>query len=580
MNRKNSIRFLSGLLLVLFCLSLILGGVVVQATNESVAFPRIHSERVVTPEIGDALVVNDTIEFSADPGEIVKSMDAFSIGFPTDYRQNLIYYFAQDTEGKLQTTFVPSGANELDWIVVSFGQNRDVSGGGSYKFSVISVFSGQIEVGNKLTFRADFPLVPGLPVNAEICNVTFRLPVGANFTSSSRTFSNNTVDSQLILYTNVSPLKAGMTIPSWVNFTSPAFVLLDVNKLERGIHIDPLGKVTIEDHYTISNLRGNANIKLILPSNATNISVKDIYGAYGIDKMNVTDETEYTQVALSIRNALTSEREFELLVVCELPFWEYSAQTDWQNYKLNASLSRPTWILKNFTIEIFLPEGGVFESSTLETEMKTDFLTETLIHSEYDVTRFHPSSFEVSYRYSILWATFRPTLWTATAIFLLSIIYMTVRVSSKQSPTPIVSQLSTDLLRRFVEIYDERRRLMTERDDLSERMRKGKISRRQHRLRRSSLDARFSRQQRDSIAIRREIQTSGGRYADYMKRLEMAETRIETLDRDIERLEAQYQRKQVSADVHKKLLDEYGAGKRSAESTLDEIILRIREEIR
>jgi hypothetical protein len=573
LNKVAPLRFLSFLILasILF-LTFLSNFEVAKAENNVLIFPNIHVNRIVEFENGGALVINDTFTFSANANQNVTSLELFQIGFPAVYTDNLRYYFAYDSKGKLSMNL-----NNESWIEVEFPNLIDVSSGGSYNFTIIYVFSKLIEAGENRSFRAVFPLYPILTRKADFCKVTVRLPTGANFTGSSTSFLNSTVDSRIVLFNETCLLEPFRSVSSWVNFTASDFVLLEIEEMRRELRIDAFGELYVADHYEIANFKGD-KLSFILPKNATNISLQDIFGAYDQSKMSVTKKEKYTEIDVTLRNAILAENKMDFLIAYEIPFWEYAIHDAWYIYRLNVSLVRPDWILKQFVLVVTLPEGAVYQSSTTPLSLEKSFLSEKLKMLANNVTRFHNLDFDLNYQYTILWVSFRPTLWTGVVIALFGVTFFLVRKPKLEAVA--VEPALIELLRKFVETYDERRRLMLDRESLEQRVQRGKISRRQYRLRRSSIDNRLSKLAKDSTELRKRIEAAGGRFAEMMKKLEIAETMLETLDRDIERLEVRYQREEISSEARRRLLEEYNRGKEQAENTIQEIVLRLREEIK
>ncbi|MEM2111288.1 MAG: hypothetical protein QXX08_05350, partial [Candidatus Bathyarchaeia archaeon] len=128
LNKKTSPRFLSCLILALMLFLMFLSNsVVVKTESNAVVFPDIQVSRIVEFENGGAFVINDTVTFLANASQNVISFELFQIGFPTVYKDNLVYYFAHGSEGRLLANL----KNE-SWIEVKFPSLIDVSNGGSY----------------------------------------------------------------------------------------------------------------------------------------------------------------------------------------------------------------------------------------------------------------------------------------------------------------------------------------------------------------------------------------------------------------------------------------------------------------
>ena len=521
---------------------------------------------------------------SSDIGQHVGPLEEFQIGFPLQYRGCLAHFIAYDDSGRLQATLNDpiNGAGFL-WIDVVFREPVNVSGGISYDFTVVSFFSGLVGA-NQTLFRGDFPAYPALKVEASFCNVTVMLPVEGKFESHSPDLLNRTVDSRQVLYSEKAPLEAFMNISSWVEFSAyiSDFLLLDVAEWSREVKIDGLGGIAVADLYRIIN-RGDRSIDritFVLPPNATGVSVQDAYATYAASKIVMNDFQEYAEVKVSLREALRAEEQVRLLIVYGLPFEEYVAQRGWQDYIVNVSVARPyDWILRRSKVTVTLPEGAELRLSSKEPSRieKEGFLAK-IEFAQDNVTRFHELNVNVEYRYLILWTSFRPTLWVGTAVALLGGVFFIRRMSRPEAA--VTFALPSDVVGKFVDSHEEKRRLRSKLESLERQVRRGKISRRSYRLRRSSLDGRLSRLQRDLASLGAEIEAGSRRHAEWIRQLETAEAEIETLDRDIGRVEVRYRRREISAEARRRLLDEYSRIKERAENRIAEILLSLREEIR
>jgi DNA repair exonuclease SbcCD ATPase subunit len=141
-------------------------------------------------------------------------------------------------------------------------------------------------------------------------------------------------------------------------------------------------------------------------------------------------------------------------------------------------------------------------------------------------------------------------------------------------------RVSPEELRRFVEAYEEKRRIVSELEVLETKVRKGKIPRRRYKIRRKTLESRISSLNRRIAELKERIRRAGARYADAIRQLEVAETELETVEVDIRRIEARYRRGEVSRGVYRRLLEEYNKRKEKALVTIDGVLIRFSEEIR
>jgi len=588
LTREASTRSLpSSLLVILFLLLLVANSAIAKAQEGTPSFPSIQVNRIVQIDNGGALIINDKVRLSCDAGQNVLALGDFLLGFPIENKDELTYYFAYDASGKLQKSIDTSlNRPEFSWIKVFFPQSINVSDGGSYEFTVVHVFSGLVKVDGTSAFRADFPLYPSLTEQANFCDVTVNFPSGAIYTSASPVFSNMTIDSSQILYNETAALPAFANMASWARFTSSDFIALEVEELKRDFKIGAWQDFSVTDFYQISN-ENAAKIPFILPSNATEISVQDVYGTYDQSSLSIKSGEGYTQVDVSLREELKTAKKVKILIAYKLPFSAYVSQNGWQDFALKFGLTKPkTWVIRNFIVTVSLPEGGEFQPDTRTLpnfeRLEREGFTETAIFAYKDVTKFQEFTLSIEYRYLILWAVLRPALWTGTGVAIVGAAAFLLRKAPKQ-PKPaavVTAALPLEILRKFIERYEERRKITLDLKTLEQQVKRGKISRRQYKLRKSSLDRRLSRLQKDSAELRKEVESAGGRYAERMRRLETSETEIETLDRDISRAETRYRRGEISAEAHRRLLGEYNRRKEKAEDNLTEVLLRLKEEIR
>ncbi len=145
-------------------------------------------------------------------------------------------------------------------------------------------------------------------------------------------------------------------------------------------------------------------------------------------------------------------------------------------------------------------------------------------------------------------------------------------------PKVAVGVRSRDI-RSFVDAYEKKRRIVLEIESLRIRVRKGKIPRRRYKVRRRTLETRLNALSRSLTDLKEKLRASGGRYRDLMRRLEVAETEISGVEANIESIEARHRRGELSLGAYRKLLADYERRKDKAETAIDEILIRLREEI-
>jgi len=151
---------------------------------------------------------------------------------------------------------------------------------------------------------------------------------------------------------------------------------------------------------------------------------------------------------------------------------------------------------------------------------------------------------------------------------------VTVAVPSRVArPTP-------DNLRRFVESYEEKMKILTEIDALEVRVQKGKIPRRRYKVQKRTLEMRVEALSRNLGELKESMRSAGGHYADLMRQLEVAESEISDVEANIRNIEARQNRGEVTLELYRNRMEEYRRRKEKSETTINGILLRLREETR
>jgi len=379
--------------------------------------------------------------------------------------------------------------------------------------------------------------------------------------------------------THGSYMVKAASMPIIANLNSAANETFVVDEWRREITVDAWGGIYVNDYYLIFNNQseGIYEITFLLPANASDISLQDAYGDYSKNVMTISLREEYTQVNILLKEILKPGERNEFLIVYRLPSSRYLSQKSWQDYTLELNLTKPeNWFVRKFSLVISLPEGAELKSfSGTGYKAERQGLSTKVIFTEQDLTEFHNPHMILEYRYFILWAAFKPMIWTAAAVLIGAAFFLIKRFLH---PAAVVTPTSPSILRKFVELYEEKRRLFMELESLQKQFRMGRLSRRKLRLRRKTLNQRLVALNKRLAELKDQIIAVARRYEDMLKDLETAEAEIETLNIDIERVEARFRRREISADVRRRLLEEYGRIKKQAENTISNILLRLQEE--
>jgi len=536
---------------------------------------------------GALVIINDTLKLSPKAGKSTVLLQNFSLGFPFQYGFNLDYCFAYEASNngtwldvELDTGLGRLGFYGVNVIFPEPGVN--IGNGESYNLTVIFVFSNLVSSETATLLKLDFPMYPSLTQNASVCNVTVILPPKANFTDSTfhgkgLDFNITTLgDSQILKHPKRS-LESFEYEPAWLSFnmSAVAFPIIEFNEVKREIILDQWGSIHISNCYSVTN-RGYdiSNVKVGFPEGAHDLAVRDEMGRIG--KL-----TEKETVMVYIRETLHTDETEKFFLSYRIPWEKYVSQHNRLNYDLNFTFfERFNWTIRKLTISITLPQGAEFQSSNPLNphSIEKSVFQETVTFAFFNVTPFEDLKFGVSYGYLVFWASFYPTLWMGVLIIIASAIAFLWR--APKPPAVSMVPVPPEDIRSFVETYEGKTRILSELESMAEKLRKGKIPRRRYKVRKKMLEGRLSTLSRDLSNLGGKIRTAGTKYANIMRQIEVAETMLEGVEKDIRRIEARYRRGEISKGAYGKLIEEYHRRMERARTTIDGVLLRLREEIR
>jgi chromosome segregation ATPase len=170
------------------------------------------------------------------------------------------------------------------------------------------------------------------------------------------------------------------------------------------------------------------------------------------------------------------------------------------------------------------------------------------------------------------------------ALAIVGCIAIVVITRSKGLTAAIIPTAATllrpEYLKSFIESYEEKMKILGEIDSLEEKVHKGRIPRQRYKIQRKTLETRVETLSRSLADYREKMRTAGGHYASMMRELEVAEIELNEVEANIKSIEARHSRGELSLEGHRKLLGDYERRKEKTETTIDGILLRLREEIR
>ncbi|MFA5365810.1 MAG: hypothetical protein WC325_11575 [Candidatus Bathyarchaeia archaeon] len=347
---------------------------------------------------------------------------------------------------------------------------------------------------------------------------------------------------------------------------------ITLNQINRQITINEIGKITVFDKYTITNNEFKTlAIQLGCLTDAKDITVRDEMGKLGVS-VNQTTKT----MTVNLRGALQTGETTTLYALYKLPWDTYTSNENGQ-YALDYTFFEEfnTTITK-LTVSITLPKGANYKTSTVTPlSVNKDELQQII---NYQINNVHPTdnlNFALKFEYSIFWASLYPTLWAGVIAAAAAVILFLNSKSSHATVTQTTT-VQPESLKSFADTYEEKIAIRQDLEALEERLQAGKVPRRQYKVRRKMLEGRLSAVSRNLSALSNTIRQAGSSYGSLVRQIEVAETNLDSAQRNMQHVQARYSRGEISKGAYQKLVDEYKTKIEEAESTIDGVLLRLR----
>jgi len=591
------------LLLVSLPIALPSRGVFAQTTGYSIT----QVNHQVTVMYSGQVVIQDTIHVS---GQVT---DGFLIGMPFTYSTDILKAVAYDSNNVFQVNLGVQLGNQSGF----YGAEVNFNGTSPSVFTVAFVLSSSLFTYDQVTggYMLDFPAYPSLTQNVAICNVTITLPSAP--TSITIAKSDGVVNSENYVVQNLPAYTYSPTSAA-IQIADGTIQLTDISQLNRQITIDPTGKVTASDSYTIINNSTSTMSAFVLdlPKNAANIVVKDETGTVLTTSISSTS-TDILLDNATLTTPISSGQSVIITASYNLP----SATIQGSQYTLSDFKLFPyfNYYVDHATFTFNPPEGATIITPQLSSLDSSSALTRGTFQDTLTITRDgisyvdyslpESNTVQFSYNYNPVWVSFRPTLWVSLAAVIGcvgAVVYKKRKPSEKapiktrreklstpkptpklttatlpeqvKSGEPMTSQrITPENLIEFTEAYDDRKRLNAEIRSLDARAQKGKMPRRQYKVQRRAIEIRLETLTRNISRLKDAFRSSGSAYTDLIKQLDSAEEDLTEAENNIKNLESQQNKGEISIETYKKNSADYQKRKDKAESTINGILLRLRE---
>jgi len=550
----------------------------------------IRVNHVVTVYDGGMVIISDTVKLSKKTGQTPTAFSSFQLGFPNDFRSSIYQVWAYEGQNPEQRLAIDLdtglGVEGFYGVRVHFANPVDLNAVNSFSFTVVYEFSDLITeniIGTSVSYNLAFPVYPSLTQEASSCNSTVVFPSTAHYASGSPAFNLTASGTPTLVK---EPLEAFTFESGNMEFTvDTSFSLMDMRDVNREIALNDLNTIVVSDFYaaTCRNSNQTSTIWTLLPANASNIIAEDGIG----NKLTVASATvgNAVKATITLKAPVQQYQTAYFLVSFNLPWKNYVIQNGWSDYTFKFRLFEPMNItVRNANVTLNLPEGSLFQSSNSAVQLNllpSGIYSKTPVFSISNISSSQDLEVEVGFKHVIFWSSFRPTLWVGALVAIVgavAFLWQTVRAAPAAVTVSTTLEIHPEELRNYVKTYDEITKLQRERESLETQARRGKIPRRLYRVRSRTLESRVSLLSRDLATLRERIRSAGPRYSDMMRQIEAANTELQAVEADIERTEARYKRGEISAVTYHKLLEDYLKRKDRAQTNIDGVLLRLREE--
>ena len=522
------------------------------------------------------IFINDTIRITG------QASNGFLIAFPYKYGSHVLRCVAYNATDTFQVSLdVP-----LENRVGFYGVKIIFPQGAPQVFTVGFVLSNDLlNVLEANYYLLDFPAYPSLTKTVTNCSVVVDLPKDAKDVIVAKDDGN--VNASAYLKQN---LPAFTYSPATVTFslTGDEIRIFDIKNLRREVRISGTGEIECSDSYDITSKAPTEinSIEIILPPNASNPSAQDQFGREMPASGWADEPTNRYRVSFTL--PVESYESTKFTVKYYLPSRVYITQEGSGNLNIAFPLFQHlSYYIEQLSVTFVLPEGAKVGHENASVggsyNLMRGVFQEAVTINRQCVFSLDSFDVEIIYEYSLLWLSFRPTLW----IWALATVGCAIVVIWKRPKAPVLVSVPTvgmrlrvEHIESFVDAYEEKKKILLEIKSLETRVRKGKIPRRRYKVKRKTLETRLNALSRSLSGLKEKMRAAGGRYADFMRQVEVAETEITEVEANIKSIEARHRRGELSLGAYRKLRAEYGRRKEKAETTIDGVLIRFREEIR
>ena len=522
------------------------------------------------------MFVRDEITLNAT-GKV--RLDSFLYGMPLSWSLEIgaeVFYVSVGGEEIEEPWEHEIRLGDLDFrgFLLNLTEPIELEANETTTIEVQMVFNGSLRFLGASDYEVRVPLAPC--TSLYISNLTFRLalPEKAGITSLEPGGLERR-DSKEVLYSAVD-LGEFYTKTALVRFRLPeAIFLMYCPSATRTIEADPMAGIRISDTYELVNNVGSFidHVDLLLPKKASSIKASDLMGEL---KVKVKEAKGFKEVRIALRGTIGKGNSITITVSYTMPWDEYVVRKGPSRFLLRHRLEQGlNWPVEHMAVKIILPQGAVMTGSSHEpTYISKGFLREEVGFLFHRAMPIVSVELKVFFSYSVFWPSLKPTLWASLASLIGCAL---IKLLSPPAVVAPAVAIPVETITKFVRAYERKMRIRDELTSLREALRRKKISRRKFKTRTKALEDELARLEKEIADLVAELRTVGGLVSELVRDLEVAESELESVERDLRTLEARYTRKEIGSEAYRRLLREYRRREDRAYTAIREALLRLKE---
>jgi len=564
------------LLLLMALLSTQLPGSALAQTNCTFSSCTVTVSRSITTNSWGVTFVSDQFNLTTGASPISQ----ITLGIPSPLASRLRFTQAVDSQSN-QLRVSPPTVKSLPLPLVGNYSELDIAfpsaKTGTYDFNLTSVYSDLLSFNSTLSnFSFEFEPFPLTDGTYNVTNSQLSVKTGdwpsPKVSSVDGTFASVTFTAQTKTLQKFNTTIATMTFSS----TGTTQSILDVIA-NRTITLAQTGSIQVTDFYDITN-KGHdlTSIALPVPKNVRSAIASDIIPSTATLTVSTapdgTTAVAFAPRFLTLKNGGSSSTR----ITYSLPTQSYLTSKGIGRFELSFRLlDNVKFFEPLLQMKIVTPVG--FRLDSLRGQTFTVSGNQILVQVS-TVTPMSNLSFTMDYQLDPFWASLSALGWAGLAVG--SIAAIVLAVGATGTAGVAVSGAPSELIGRFVELYDEKSAMRLEAEKMDEDLSRGALNRHEFKRRRRVIDLRIAELDRTLAPIKDQLSKANPRYQDMIRRLERAEADIQVVRTTSADLRNQYRSGRIARELYESLISDLGKRKEKAQQTMDAIVINLREETR